>query len=127
MATTYYHQSVRPMYRASQVVWYIAGVIETLLGLRFILRLIGANPGAGFVDAVYDLSYPFVAPFNNIVRNATVEGSVFDWNTLIAMVVYWLAAWAIVRLFFIGRPVSETEARTEIYRENNRDRDVDDV
>ncbi|HYC79744.1 MAG TPA: hypothetical protein VEC17_01835, partial [Candidatus Binatia bacterium] len=68
MATTYYH-SVTPMYRATQVVWYITGIVETLLGLRFLLRLIGANPAAGFVDAVYTLTQPLVAPFNNIVRN----------------------------------------------------------
>jgi hypothetical protein len=107
------------MYRATQVVWYITGIIEALLGLRFIMRLIGANPAAGFVDAIYTITQPLVAPFNNIVRNASVEGSVFDWNTLIAMVIYWLAAWAIVRLFFIGRPVSESEAREDIYRQND--------
>ncbi len=115
-----YPQSVRPMYRATQIVWYIAGLIEALLGLRFILRLIGANPAAGFTDAIYTVTAPLVGPFNNIVRNARVEGSVFDWNALIAMAVYWIIAWAIVRLFFMGRPVSEDEARTEIYRENDR-------
>jgi hypothetical protein len=118
MATTYY-QSVKPAYRATQVVWYVAGLIEVVLGLRFILRLIGANPAAGFVDFVYGLSAPFVAPFNNIVHNARIEGSVFDWNTLIAMAVYWIAAWAIVRLFFMSRPVSETEADYQIRRDND--------
>jgi hypothetical protein len=117
---TYYRESITPMYRATQIVWYISGLIETLLGLRFILRLIGANPNSGFVDAVYNLTAPLVAPFNNIVRNARVEGSVFDWNALIAMAVYWILAWAIVRLFFIGRPVDEDEARTEIYRDNDK-------
>jgi hypothetical protein len=120
MATTYYYQSTRPTYRATQVVWYIAGVIEVILGLRFILRLLGANPAAGFVDAVYTVSQPLMAPFANIVRNAQVSGSVFDWNTLIAMVVYWMLAWAIVRMFFIGRPVSEEEAEYEIRRENDK-------
>jgi YggT family protein len=119
MATTYYH-SVRPMYRATQVVWYVAGLIETILALRFVLRLIGANPAAGFVDFIYTLAQPFVAPFNNIVRNASIEGSVFDWNTLIAMAVYWILAWAIVRLFFMGRPVTEDEADYEIRRENEK-------
>jgi hypothetical protein len=119
MATTYY-QSVTPAYRATQVVWYIAGIIEALLGIRFILRLIGANASAGFVDAVYTVTQPLVGPFNNIVSNARVSGSVFDWNTLIAMAVYWIAAWAIVRLFFIGRPVDEEEAHTELYRENDK-------
>jgi hypothetical protein len=115
-----YSSSVRPMYRATQVVWYIAGLIEVILGLRFLLRLVGANPAAGFVDFIYALAHPFVAPFNGIVHNVSIEGSVFDWNTLIAMIVYWIVAWAIVRLFFIGRPVSEAEADYEIRRENEK-------
>ena len=112
--------SVRPLYRGTQVVWYLLGFVEALLAFRFVLRLIGANAAAGFTDFIYTITAPLVAPFDNIVRNARVEGSVFDWNTLIAMVVYWLVAWAVVRLFFIGRPVSETEADYEIRRENNK-------
>lgn len=117
MATTYY--DTKPLYRASMVIWYVTAIIESLLGIRFILRLIGANPAAGFVDFIYDATAPLMQPFSNIVRNLRIEGSVFDWNVLIAMVVYWLVAWAIVRLFFIGRPISENEARTEIRREND--------
>lgn len=118
MATT--SSSVRPMYRATQIVWYIAGLIEVVLALRFVLRLIGANSNAGFVEFIYAVARPFVAPFNNIVRNIRIEGSVFDWNTLIAMAVYWIAAWAIVRLFFMGRPVTEAEADYEIRRDNEK-------
>jgi len=118
MADIYTQGSTKPLYRGTQAVWYVAGVIEAILGLRFLLRLIAANPAAGFTDFIYSLSRPFVAPFVNIVKNARLEGSVFDWNTLIAMAVYWLLAWAIVRVFFISRPVGELEARTEIRREN---------
>jgi uncharacterized protein YggT (Ycf19 family) len=102
------------------VVWYLAGLVEALLGLRFLLRLIGANPAAGFVEAVNTLTDPLVAPFRNIVAVPPVNGGVFDWNTLIAMAVYWLIAWAIIRLFFISRPVTEEEARTEISRDDHR-------
>ena len=121
----YYSEgSVKPLYRGTQVVWYILGIIEALLGFRFILRLIAANPAAGFTDFIYTVTQPLVQPFNNIVRVARVEGnsatSVIDWNILIAMAVYWLLAWAIVRLFFMGRPVSETEADYEIRKENNK-------
>ncbi len=122
MANVYYHaeDSTRPLYRATQVIWYVLGIIEALLAIRFILRLVGANAGAGFTDFIYTASHPLVAPFENVVRNIRVSGSVFDWNTLIAMAVYWLLAWAVVRLFFINRPISEGEARHEIRKENNR-------
>lgn len=126
MATPAYYSegSVRPLYRGTQVVWYILSVVEALLAFRFILRLIAANPAAGFTDFIYTVTQPLVQPFSNIVRTARIEGntvaSVVDWNILIAMAVYWLLAWAVVRLFFMGRPVSETEADYEIRRENNK-------
>ncbi len=72
----------------------IGGFIEMLIGLRFALRLIGANPASGFVLWVYDWSTPFVAPFAGILgKSATVTGqgvaaaSVFDWSALVAFII----------------------------------------
>jgi hypothetical protein len=93
-----------PVNYAARVVWTILWVVQVVLALRFILRLIGANPSAGFTDFIYSLAAPLMAPFFNIVPNSRIEtsASIFEWNTLIAMVVYWLLAWAIIRLFFLG-------------------------
>jgi uncharacterized protein YggT (Ycf19 family) len=72
----------------------IGGFIVMLLGLRIVLRLLGANPDSAFVSWVYSWSTPFVAPFAGIFgQNATVTGTgtvttgVFDWSALIAFVV----------------------------------------
>ncbi|MET1033608.1 MAG: hypothetical protein ABWX94_03850, partial [Candidatus Saccharimonadales bacterium] len=51
---------------AANVVWYILGIIEILLGFRFVLKLFGANPESGFVDFVYTTSGILTAPFDNI-------------------------------------------------------------
>jgi len=76
-------------------VYLVAGFIDTLIGLRFIFRLLGANPASGFVDWIYSWSTPFVKPFAGIFgQNATITGqgvvttSVFDWTALIALIVY---------------------------------------
>ena len=103
-------QRVKPLYRGTQIVWYILTVLEVILLFRFVLRLIGANPGAGFTDLIYTLSYPFAAPFLAVVDQTRVGGSVFEWTTLLAMVVYWLIAKGIVRLLVLGKPVSRHEA-----------------
>jgi hypothetical protein len=102
--------NVRPLYRGTQIVWYIFYVVETILLFRFILKLIGANTGAGFTQFVYALSYPFAAPFLYVVGSPHVLGSIIEWSTLLAMVVYWVVAWGIVRLITMGRPISNTEA-----------------
>ncbi|OGE73556.1 MAG: hypothetical protein A3I07_03890 [Candidatus Doudnabacteria bacterium RIFCSPLOWO2_02_FULL_42_9] len=89
---------------AARIVWTILGVVNVFLALRFILKLIAANPGAGFTDFIYRASAPLLAPFVNVVRNVRTDasGGIFEWNTLIAMAVYSLLAWVIVRLFFLG-------------------------
>ena len=77
------------------IIYAIGGLIETLVGLRIILRLIGANAGNTIVAWVYDWSTPFVAPFSGILgQDATVingvgsvTNSVFDWTALIALIV----------------------------------------
>lgn len=77
------------------IIYAIGGFIEVLIGLRFLLRLVGANPDNGIVNLVYDWSTPFVAPFSGIFGQdativdgvGTVATSVFDWTALIALIV----------------------------------------
>ena len=111
-------KEVRPLYRGTQVVWYIFYVIETLLLFRFLLRLIGANPDAAFTQFIYALSLPFAGPFLLVVPSMRVAGSVFEWTTLLAMLVYWVLAWGIVRLFVMGKPVSRAEADVKLQKQD---------
>src|SRR3989344_4784414 len=56
-------QHIKPLYRTTQVVWYVFGVIEGLLAIRFFLKLLAANPAAGFTRLIYDMTEIFAAPF----------------------------------------------------------------
>jgi hypothetical protein len=103
-------ESSRPLYKGAQVVWYILSVIEGLLILRFVLKLLQANADAFFTSLIYTVSNIFVAPFVAVFQNIRVATSVFEWTTLLAMLVYWLVAVAIVKLFIIGKSVSAVEA-----------------
>lgn len=114
---THQDRTTKPLFRATQVVWYILWVIEILLAFRFFLRLIGANPLAGFTNFIYTLSYPFAEPFRAVIGTTYVEGAVFEWTTLLAMVVYWILASAIVKLMLLGRPVDDEEARVRLSEE----------
>jgi hypothetical protein len=90
------------------IVYFIFGVIEVILGLRFVLRLLGANPEAGFVQIVYAISTPFMAPFEAVFATQQVEGAVFDWSVLLAMAVYALIAWGIASLIRAATPRSSS-------------------
>jgi hypothetical protein len=104
----------KPLYRGTQAVWYLLGILEILMALRFALRLLGANPAAGFTNFIYIVTYPFVTPFLNVFRITRVEGSVFEWTTLLAMLIYWLLALAIIKLFVMSKSVSTPEAAAKL-------------
>lgn len=89
---------------AHRIVWYIAGVILTLLAFRFILSLLGANRSNGFADFIYAVSYPFVAPFYGLFNYKAQYGvSRFEIETLVAMIFYVVIAAGIVQLIKIVR------------------------
>lgn len=88
-------------------IWLLLGILEVLLAARFVLKILGANPASGFVSLVYSLSRLFVSPFQGIFSTPTTQGditvSVFETATLVAIVVYALVAWGIVKLASLNR------------------------
>jgi hypothetical protein len=106
--------SIKPLYRGTRIVWYLTILLEVVLMFRFFLKLLAANPSAGFTVFIYAVSAPFVAPFNTVFGITKVEGSIFEWTTLLAMLVYWIIGWAIAKLFLISRPVSREEAAKKL-------------
>ncbi len=105
---------IKHLYRGTQIVWYITGFIEVLLAFRFLLKLLGANPAAGFSSFIYGISYPLAAPFLTVFQFSRVKGSVFEWTTILAMLVYWLIAWAVIKLIMMGKPVTVPEAAEKL-------------
>ncbi len=98
-----------------RIVYYILGVIEVFLGLRFVLRMLGANAETAFVEFIYSVSSIFMAPFTAIFETSAAEGARFEWSILVAMAVYALVAWGIVALIEAINPrrSSETVERVE--------------
>ena len=84
--------------RIGNVLYVIFGFLLILLGFRFLFLLLGANQASGFVSFIYDITEPFVAPFYGIFPEVTYNQSYFDPATLVAMAVYSVIAWFIVRL-----------------------------
>jgi uncharacterized membrane protein len=101
-------------FQFSRIVWTLVGILEILLGLRFVLKLIGANPNSGFSIFIYGITSIFVAPFNALVGTPTAGSSVFEFTTLIAMAVWALLAWIIVRVVLVAldRPSARTVTRS---------------
>jgi len=89
------------LHKVTQFIWLLFGGLEALIGIRVILMLIGANPANPFAAFVYQLSSLFLWPFQNIVGNPAFQNSVLEITSIIAMIVYPLIGWAIVRLIWV--------------------------
>lgn len=94
----------------SRIIWFIAGLIAILLALRFVLMLLGANHDNSFVDFIYQLTAVFAWPFFGIFGYEPTYGtSVVESGTLVAIIVYLLVGWGLVKLINIASPAGEVE------------------
>lgn len=98
--------------KAQRIVYYVLGVLEVLLAFRLIFKLLGANPTSPFVSFIYTLTQIFIYPFTGIFPTAATKGletqAILESTTIIAMIVYAVIAWGIVRLIGI---MKETERK----------------
>ena len=84
------------------MVWFAFGSLIGSIGIRFILKLIAANPANAFTNLVYAVTGLFMAPFINITAiPATSNGMVFEFPDIIAMLVYALIGWAVERVVWL--------------------------
>jgi uncharacterized protein YggT (Ycf19 family) len=90
-----------PYFLSSEFIYWIFGIIEGLLVIRFLFRLAGANSGATFVAFIYRLTDVLMRPFRFIFPNTVSEGIVFEWSVLVAMLIYALLTWTIIHLISI--------------------------
>lgn len=80
---------------------FVFGLFGVLLGVRFLFRLFGANSNNGFVEWLYTTSAPLIDPFENIFQTVRLEdGFVIEISTLLAIVMYGLAAALISSLLY---------------------------
>jgi hypothetical protein len=90
------------------IIWFVYGLVAILLAGRFILKLTGANGASGFVKFIYSITHFLSKPFDSVfgVKTASTTHftSIFEPSILVAIVVYGLIAWGIVKLIDINRP-----------------------
>jgi hypothetical protein len=78
-----------------RIVILVFGLIQLVIGLRFLLLLVDARESNGLVSAILNISQLFVAPFDGILRTDALHaaGSTFDLTAVVAFV-----GWTILEL-----------------------------
>jgi hypothetical protein len=89
---------VARLLRATQIVWFIVGVVIALILLRFTFLLLGANMDIGFGGLILTITQPLVAPFLPLFGEQHARSEFAD---LIAVAVYLLLGWGSTKLLAI--------------------------
>ncbi len=76
-------------------------ILNGLIALRFILKLMAANPANPFAELVYFLTAPFLWIFQGITYTPTFGGIQIEFFSLIAIAVYSLICWILVQLIWL--------------------------
>ncbi|HEX7017765.1 MAG TPA: YggT family protein [Patescibacteria group bacterium] len=68
---------------------FVIALVEILLIIRFVLKLLGANPNAGLATWVYANTAPLLSPFTAIFPTPAIRGGfVLEFTTLFAIFAY---------------------------------------
>jgi uncharacterized protein YggT (Ycf19 family) len=76
-------------------------ILNGLIALRFLLKLMAANPNNAFAQLIYFLTTPFLWMFQGITYTPTIGGIQIEFFSLIAIAVYSLIAWIITQLIWL--------------------------
>jgi hypothetical protein len=99
--------------KVRKIIYYILGVLEVLFAFRLVFKILGANSQSAFVNMIYSVTNAFLTPFSGIFKTAVSKGletqSILEPQLIIAMIVYALIAWGIVRLIEISSNHKDTE------------------
>jgi hypothetical protein len=81
-----------------RIVVLVFGLIQIVIGARFVLLILDAREANGLVSGILNLSQLFVAPFEGILRTDALHaaGSTLDITAVVAFV-----GWTVLELIVI--------------------------
>ena len=113
-------------FKATQLVWLLFGILETLIALRIGLKLIGANSASPIAVFIYGFTSLFLYPFAGLTQTPAAGGMVLEISSVIAMVVYALIGWALERIIWVifyrpSGPVEDVTQTTTTDQHNDKE------
>lgn len=87
-----------PLFGPISVIHILFDIIQTLLFVRFLLILFGANMGNGFVAAILGITNPLVRIFSSMFAPTVVSGFTIEWAAIIGMIFYAFIAMLLIRI-----------------------------
>jgi uncharacterized protein YggT (Ycf19 family) len=88
-------------FKTTQLVGLIFGLLEAVIVLRILFKFFGANPNNPIAVLVTKVTDLFLAPFAGLIASPTIGGMVFELSSFIALLIYAVIGWAIVKLITV--------------------------
>jgi hypothetical protein len=97
-----YQRRMNGLDRTARIIYFLMGFLEVVLAMRFLFRIIGADPNNGLVNFIYNFTGVFVGPFNGIFNDQSLQrGNVIEVSTLLAMAMYAILTYGIIQLLYL--------------------------
>lgn len=82
--------------------WFLM-VLEAMLGLRFLLKMLGADPTSIFANFIFSLTQVLLVPFQGTAPTISLHlNQAFEFSTLFAAIIYFLLFYALKRFLYIA-------------------------
>lgn len=87
----------------NQFLGWLLSVIEVMFTLRFFLTFFSTSNSNAFISLLTSITDPLLAPFKTAL---SVKDTGVEWYILLAMLVYFLVIWALIRFLrlFVTEP-----------------------
>ncbi len=91
------------MNKLNDYLQWLLMVLETLLGLRFLLKMLGADPTSIFASFTFSLTDVLLVPFRGIAPTVSIHtNQAFEFSTIFAAAVYFLLFYVLKRFLRIA-------------------------
>lgn len=109
------YEEKKKIVKSRQIVWYVLSVVESLLAIRFLLKLFGAEPLSLFSVLITIISTPLTFIFSGLFPSTTsiTGNAVIEWSTLFAMLFYAIVAFLAAMFFRLKKPIGPKEAESK--------------
>lgn len=106
---------VKNYYYISSIIKYLTGLLEIVLGIRVVLKFLGASSRALIVDLLYRTTDFIAAPFKFIFPNVPIDKGVIDFTVISAMAGYLILTLVILKFLslILIRPLGDDEPKTD--------------
>lgn len=95
-------------YKWVQAIHLVFGIVVGLVGIRFVLKALGANPDADFGYFMYTITEPLVAPFQGLFGTPQTSNVIIEPASLVAMLVYAALGWVVGKLVWLAMGETRT-------------------